>query len=228
MATTIYLIRHGETEDAEEKRYKGHIDVPLSANGIEQIKRLSEYIYQSTNTNPPIPPLSKGGQGGVKAVYSSGLSRALKTAEIIAEPFGLKPIVVEQLKERSFGVWEGMTFSEIEEKYPDAFKSWAENPLKFSPIEGESTLEVKERALKVFHEIIKNHGDEKIAIVSHGGITRVILCEMLGMPLENIFRIEQDFAALNIIEIWDYPVVKMINGGATLCHSRKRSAPACR
>jgi len=213
MATTIYLIRHGETEDAEEKRYKGHIDVPLSANGIKQIQRLSEYLvhYCSRRSNSLNSSNRLNSLNGLNAVYSSGLSRALKSAEIIAEPFNLKPVVIENLKERSFGVWEGMTFSEIEEKYPDAFRAWAENPLKFSPMEGESTLEVKERALKVFHEIIRNHEDEKIAIVSHGGITRVILCEMLGMPLENIFRIEQDFAALNIIELWDYPTIRCMN-----------------
>ena len=203
MATTIYLIRHGETVDADSRRYKGHIDVPLSENGMNQLERLAEYLYQNLQLKTQNSKLT--------AVYCSELSRALKSAAIIAKPYGIKPVIVEDLKERSFGVWEGMTFDEIKEKWPDAFNAWADNPLKFSPIEGENTLEVKERAMKAFNEIIKNHKDEEIAIVSHGGITRVILCEMLGMPLEHIFRIEQDFAALNIIELWDYPIVKKIN-----------------
>ncbi len=216
MATTVYLIRHGETVDADSRRYKGHIDIPLSEMGIAQIQRLSDYLVQNSsisfNDVQDGSMLNNIEQSKIKAVYSSGLSRALKSAEIIAKPFDLEPMIVEDLKERSFGVWEGMTFDEIKEKWPDAFNAWAENPLKFSPMEGENTLEVKERALKAFNEIINNHKDEEIAMVSHGGITRVILCEMLGMPLENIFRIEQDFAALNIIELWDYPVVKLING----------------
>ena len=211
MATTIYLIRHGETVDADSRRYKGHIDVPLSENGIKQLERLAEYLSQKSEVRTKNSEL-KTQNSGLKAVYSSGLSRALKSAEIIGAPFGLKPVIKDDLKERSFGAWEGMTFDEIKKKWPDAFNAWAENPLKFSPMEGENTLEIKERAMKAFNEIINNHKDEEIAIVSHGGITRVILCEMLGMPLENIFRIEQDFAALNIIEIWDYPVVKLING----------------
>jgi alpha-ribazole phosphatase/probable phosphoglycerate mutase len=198
MAAKVYLIRHGETAGAETMRYKGHIDVPLSENGIEQMRRLADFVGARCNV-----PL--------QAVYCSGLSRAVKSAEIIAEPFGLKPIVVENFKERNFGVWEGMSFDEIQEKYPDAFSAWAENPLKFSPMEGESTLDVKERALKVFDEIIGKHNGENIAIVAHGGVNRVILCELLGIPLENIFRIEQDFAALNVIELWDYPVVKHLN-----------------
>ena len=205
MVTKIYLIRHGETEDADEKRYKGHIDVPLSENGIAQIKRLSEFLSAA------VPQCRSA--AGLTAVYCSGLSRARKSAEIIAGAFGLEPVVAEGLKERSFGVWEGMTFDEIREKYPEAFSAWAKDPLRFSPMQGESTLEVSERALKVFDEIVSGHNGESIAIVAHGGINRVILCGLLGMPLENIFRIEQDYAALNVIEKWDYPVVKLINGG---------------
>ncbi len=204
MATTVYLIRHGKTVDADSRRYKGHIDVPLSENGIGQLEKLAEYLSQTKE--------QRAKSKDINAVYSSGLSRAFKSAEIIAKPFGLKPVIIEDLKERSFGAWEGMTFDEIKEKWPDAFNAWAENPLKFSPMEGENTLEVKERAMMAFNEIIRNHKDEEIAIVTHGGITRVILCELLEMPLENIFRIEQSFAALNIVEFWDYPVVKLING----------------
>ena len=177
--------------------------MPLSENRIKQLERLATYLVQNSKLNTQNSKL--------KAVYCSGLSRALKSAEIIAKPFGLKPNIVDDLKERSFGVWEGMTFDEIKEKWPDAFNAWAENPVKFSPIEGENTLDIKKRTMKAFNEIISNHKDEEIAIVSHGGITRVILCEMLGIPLENIFRIEQDFAALNVIELWDYPVVKKFN-----------------
>ena len=207
MVTKIYLIRHGETEDADARRYKGHIDVPLSDNGIEQIERLSEFL-SAVGARCPRPGSDSA---GLKAVYCSGLSRAVKSAEIIAGPFGLEPVIVEGLKERNFGVWEGMSFDEIQEKYPEAFNAWAENPLRFSPMQGESTIEISERALDAFNEIISRHNGESIAIVAHGGINRVILCELLGMPLENIFRIEQDYAALNVIEKWDYPVVKHIN-----------------
>jgi alpha-ribazole phosphatase len=199
MLTKLYLIRHGETEGAETRRYKGHIDVPLSENGIRQIKKLSEHIIE--NSSP-----------GLSSVYCSDLSRAVKSAEIIAKPFGVKPVIMKDLKERNFGVWEGMSFEEIEEKYPHDFKAWAENPLKFSPLNGETTVEVRDRAMRALDLILKKNKGEEIAVVSHGGITRVMLCELLGIPLENIFRIEQGFAALNIIEFWDmYPVVKLIN-----------------
>ena len=202
MGTKIYLIRHGEVEGANPRRYNGHIDVPLSGNGIAQIKRLAAFLSGK---------VARRESGKLTAIYTSGLSRAVKTAEIIAEPFGLEPVVVDGLKERSFGEWEGMSFDEVDEKWPEAFQAWADDPLSFSPIGGESTLETRDRVIPVFNKIAADHKGEEIAIVSHGGVTRVILCEMLGIPLENIFRIEQDFGALNVIEIWDYPVVKQIN-----------------
>lgn len=197
MVTKIYLIRHGETEGAETKRYKGHIDVPLSENGIEQIKRVAKYLE---------------GAGFLNSIYCSDLSRAVKSAEIIAGQCGLKPVIMPKLRERNFGLWEGMSFDEISKKYPDEFKAWADNPLEFSPMNGESTIEVRDRAVKVFNEIIVKHQGDNIAIVSHGGINRVILCHLLGIPLENIFRVEQDFAALNLIEFHNgYPVARFIN-----------------
>ena len=177
-------------------------------------------------TNPPFPhsggfaeAKEKGGGGNLKeggllkAVYCSDLKRAIKSAELIASPHSLNPIISPSLRERNFGIWEGMSFDEIREKYPGEFESWAGNPLKYSPMGGESTLEVRERVINAFENIIGNHNEERIAIVAHGGVNRIVLCHILGIPLENIFRIEQDYGALNIIEFWDkYPVVKLING----------------
>ncbi|MBI4824460.1 MAG: histidine phosphatase family protein [Nitrospirae bacterium] len=203
MVTTLYLIRHGETESADEKRYKGSIDVAISLKGLMQIKKTSTFIKALLN----------GSNMRLKAVYTSSLQRALKSAEIIATGNALKPIVVPELRERNFGAWEGMSFDEIRASYPDAFDSWAKDPMRFSPIGGESTLEVKERVMKVLYEILKAHNGDAVSIVSHGGVNRVILCCLMGIPLENIFSIEQDYASVNIIEFYDgVPVVKLLNG----------------
>lgn len=217
MVTTLYLIRHGETEGAETKRYKGSIDIPLSEKGIEQIRKTSAFISAEVQKNGSAKVnsnLQNFRASGLTAVYCSPLNRALKSAEIIAEPHGLKPSVIPDLRERSFGVWEGMTFTEIKEKYPEEFESWANNPLKYSPIGGESTIEVRDRVINALEKILNAHNKEHIAIVAHGGVNRIILCYIMGIPLENIFRVEQDFAAVNIIEFHDkYPVVKLLNGG---------------
>ncbi|TAL26337.1 MAG: alpha-ribazole phosphatase [Nitrospirae bacterium] len=205
MVTTLFLIRHGETEGAEIKRYKGSIDVPLSEKGQKQMEQVAEFLNRSYKSYETY---------SLNAVYCSPLSRALKSAEIIAAPYGLKPIAMKDLRERSFGIWEGMSFTEIKEQYPEEFNLWASNPLKFSPVDGESTIELRGRVIDTFEKIIDAHNDEDIAIVAHGGVNRVILCHIMGIPLENIFRIEQDFAAVNIIEFHEnYPVVKLLNGG---------------
>ncbi len=231
MVTTLYLIRHGETEGGEIRRYKGTIDVPLSEIGVRQMEQVSKYIvelaqnistFNSSNNsskqkyNPHCPPFVKGGRSGLmSAVYCSDLTRAIRSAEIVAEPHSLKPVIISSLRERNFGLWEGMSFDEIREKYPLEFDAWAGNPLKFSPMEGESTLAMRDRVIQAMNEIMENHNKENIAIVAHGGVNRIILCHILEIPLGNIFRIEQDYGALNIIEFWDkYPVVKLINGGS--------------
>ena len=254
MVTALYLIRHGETEGSEIKRYKGSIDVPLSEKGIEQIKKVAVFIkehlrlessakYQSylreIHGKKSAEARKRGSAKGFQtsellasgeslrrpdfrtsrlaAVYTSNLSRAVKSAEIIARPYKFKPVQMKELRERSFGIWEGMSFTEIKERYPEEFSAWAGNPLKYSPIEGESTVEVEKRVMKAVNRILKKHKGDEIAIVSHGGVSRIILCRLLGIPLENIFRIEQDYAAVNIIEFWDkYPVVKLINGAVNV------------
>lgn len=226
MVTTLYLIRHGATEGDGIKRYKGSIDVHLSAKGVEQVSKSSDFIIGHVQKAALLRRQSylndihgkvsiQGRDTGLMAIYSSPMQRALRSAHILSEHFGIKPIVAQEIRERSFGVWEGMTFLEIKEKYPDEFTKWTNNPLKYSPPNGESTLEARDRVIKVVEEIIDNHrtDEESIAIVAHGGVNRIILCHFLGIPLENIFRIEQDYASVNIIEFWDkYPVVKLING----------------
>jgi alpha-ribazole phosphatase len=232
MVTTLYLIRHGALEGGGPKRYNGSIDIPMSEEGTMQIKESSAFIkgllagadrskylsylqdvhgaaggtekQKSENAEAP---------SGLNAVYCSDLSRAVRSAEIIAEPYGLAPVKIPELRERSFGVWEGMTFTEIKERYPGEFEAWADNPVAHSPVGGESTLEVKERVVKALEEILNRHIGDNVAIVAHGGVNRILICHVLGTPIENIFRIEQDYGAVNVIEFWNkYPVVKLLNG----------------
>jgi broad specificity phosphatase PhoE len=241
MVSILYLIRHGETAWSGAKRYVGSLDIPLSANGAAQMVRASNFLtrhiteaersYSSSylkDIHAPAeeaaiaseaapdhnfsPGANEGEISGLAAVYCSDLSRAVMSAEVISKPHGLIPEIIPGLRERSFGIWEGMTFLEIKQKYPQDFELWAVNPVRYSPIDGESTIEVGNRVLPEFEKIMGKHKGDKIAIIAHGGINRIILCHILGIPLENIFRVEQDCAAVNVIEFWDkYPVVKLLN-----------------
>ncbi len=225
MVTTVYLIRHGETAGGDTKRYYGSIDIPLSERGKEQAAQKAVVLHKLIDRRAASKHLSylrdihtsadqdASTSSGLHTIYCSGLSRAIQTAELIAEPFGISPIIENDLRERSFGIWKGMTFSEIRQQYPNEFAAWAEDPLAHSPIGGETTLAVRDRVMNMIGEIVERHRGEEVVVVAHGGVNRIILCHILGMPLENIFRIEQDYAALNIIEFWDkYPVVRLLNG----------------
>ncbi len=200
----LYLLRHGETE-GQKKVYKGHIDIPLSKEGERQVEKTAKFLKNYT----------KRYDLQVEFCYSSPLKRAVKTAEIIAEELSLraKAKPLQSLKERSFGKWEGLSINDIVSLYPEEFERWRTDPLRFSPPGGESTLQVSERASEALSEIISSHQNSQVFITAHGGINRVILCNILGIPLENIFRIEQEFACVNIIEFYEnQPVVKLING----------------
>ncbi|HYQ48619.1 MAG TPA: histidine phosphatase family protein [Thermodesulfovibrionales bacterium] len=228
MTTTLYLIRHGETDGGDTRRYHGSIDIPLSERGRQQIAektvaltqhlsqwvaaRYLSYLRDMHGTTEGAEDIGRDAQE-LSAVYCSDLSRAIQSAEIICRARGLSPVRMAALRERSFGVWEGMSFAEIRERYPEEFGAWATNPLAHSPIGGETTLQVKDRVIGAVDTILRDHAGHHVAIVAHGGVNRIILCHVLGMPFDNIFRIEQDFAALNIIEFWDtYPVLKLLNG----------------
>lgn len=198
MATTLYLIRHGETAGDGVKRYKGSIDVPLSPRGHAQAARLAAWMRTWT------PALD--------AIYSSPLQRARDTARPLADAYGRDIATHPSFRERSFGEWEGMSFEEIRAAWPDAFTAWASDPLNHAPVGGESTRAVRDRVVPAIEGIVARHAGERIAVVAHGGVNRVVLCHALGAPMENIFRVEQDFGCLSVIEYHDtHPVVTMMN-----------------
>lgn len=112
MSTRVYLMRHGEVANGGEKRYNGHIDVDITATGVEQMHRLAGLL-----AGKPIA-----------AVYSSDLIRSVKGADIISKRFDLSSIPLRQLRERSVGVWEGLTADEIKERFPEEFPALAGGP----------------------------------------------------------------------------------------------------
>jgi alpha-ribazole phosphatase len=234
MVTTLYLVRHGAVQGSEAKRYYGTIDVPLSEEGAEQVRGASAFILrhlvghaaaqQSSYLNDihgrdkatdKLTEEDSRQKNSLSVIYCSDLQRAVRSADIIAEPHNLLPVKVPALRERSFGIWEGMSFTEIKNQYPREFDAWAQNPVRYAPPGGEDTVEAGARVAAAVDKIMDDHVGEKIGIVAHGGVNRLILCRVMGIPLENVFRIEQDYAAVNIVEFWDrYPVVKLLNGSA--------------
>jgi alpha-ribazole phosphatase len=196
--TRVYLMRHGEVANGGEKRYNGHINVDITARGVEQMHRLAGLL----DGKP------------VTAVYSSDLVRSAKGAKIVADRLNLVPIALRELRERSVGSWEGMTAEEIRQRYPDEFAAWRTDLLNYRPPGGESLQDVRDRVLPVYRKIVAAHPDEEIVLLLHGGVNRVILADALGLEPLNLFRIDQSFGALNILEHYGdgMAVVKLLNG----------------
>jgi len=212
MVTTLYLVRHGVTVGDEPRRYKGSIDIPLSEEGRQQALKTAAFIRNDAERRILLAEQQGLPPAHVEALYTSPLSRALQTAEEICSVFGIQPSICPEFRERHFGVWEGMTFYEIQKKYPDEFAAWARNPLDHAPVGGETTRQVEERCIQPLKNLVDQHKGNSLIIVAHGGVNRVMLCHIIGLPLEHLFRLEQDNAAVTIIEFWDhYPVLKLLN-----------------
>ena len=197
--TRVYLMRHGEVQNGGEKRYNGHIDIDITGKGVEQMHRLAGLL-----SGKP-----------VAEVYSSDLIRSLRGAEIIAQALGgTGRTALRELRERSVGAWEGLTAEEIRDRYPGEYAAWRSDFLNYRPPNGECLLDVRDRVLPVFRKAVITHPGEEIAMLLHGGVNRVVLADALGLDLRNLFRIEQSFGALNIIDYFDdgMAVVKLLNG----------------
>ncbi len=175
----------------------GHFDVDVSPRGTTQFEKLSS-AFRAT-------PL--------KAVYSSDLRRTQAGAALIAQPHELKPIASRELRELSFGIWEGLSVEEIDIRFPGQLAARFQDIEKFAVEGGETFRQLQDRVLPKYHEIIDRHPTGSIAIVAHGGVNRVILGHILGIPIKKIFRIHQDYAAVNIIQYYgDEPVVEIMGG----------------
>jgi alpha-ribazole phosphatase len=198
MPVRVYLMRHGEVANGSEKRYNGHIDVDITDNGVRQMHRLAGLLTGKV----------------LSAIYSSDLIRSVKGARIIADQAGLTPTSLEVLRERSVGAWEGLTADEIRERFPEEYRMWRADLINYRPPGGECLLDVKNRILPAYKRIVGSNSDRSIALMLHGGVNRIILADALGMEMTNLFRIDQAFGALNIIDYFEdgMAVVRLVNG----------------
>jgi len=196
-ACRVYLIRHGETANAGQICFNGHFDVDLSPGGLEQFRLISASLK-----NHPI-----------HSIYSSDLIRTRTCAEIVAGPHGLIPIAHPEFRELCFGEWEGLSVQEVNEKYPNELESRLKNIETFSVKGGENFHQLKDRVIPKFEEIVARHPHDAIVLLVHGGVNRVILGHLLGIPINNIFRIQQEYGAINVIQFYQDSVVAELIGG---------------
>ncbi len=196
--TRLYLVRHGRVADGHAHRYHGNNDIGLSPEGERQLAELARHLADV--------PLA--------AVYASDLKRSRDGAARLCQGRGLEPLIIPEFREIHFGVWEGLTFQEIAERYPEELACRLRDLANFRIPGGESLRDVRDRVMPRLRDLLAAHPGQAVALVAHAGVNRVILCEALSLPLEHLFRLDQNHGCLNIIDYFpDFTVVRLLNGG---------------
>ncbi|HXV33808.1 MAG TPA: histidine phosphatase family protein [Gaiellaceae bacterium] len=195
-ATRLVLVRHAETDSSLRGRCYGRLDVPLSEEGHRQARGLGTALRA-------IP---------LTAVYSSPLARALATAAPIAAGRGLEPVAVDDLREIDFGELEGLGYDEIRDSRPELFHRWMETPASVSFPGGESFGDLRRRVLVAVGAVVERHAGEAVAVVAHGGVTRVVLADALGLADGAVFRLDQAHGGVSVVDrLSGGAIVRVVN-----------------
>jgi len=166
--TEIILIRHGETEWNSQLRMQGHSNSALSAVGRGQIQALGEWMKNVS----------------FEHIYSSDSLRARQTAEAITQYSGDTLQFDQRIREKNLGVFEGLTSIEAREQLPEIYRLFKTGSAKYVIDEGESTQQVLDRALEFIEEIRLRHPEQRVVMVTHGGVVRVLMKHTLGLSLD--------------------------------------------
>jgi probable phosphoglycerate mutase len=165
--TELILVRHGETLWNQQGRMQGQKDSPLTELGVRQARQLARRLKAQA----------------FAALYSSDLGRAYRTAASIAEETGHEIVADARLRERHFGVFEGMTHAEIEARHPDLHRRFATRDPHFAMPGGESAAEFHRRCLGCLAEIAARHEAAAVVVVAHGLVLDAVYRAALGMKL---------------------------------------------
>lgn len=166
--TRLILIRHGETVWNQQRRMQGHSDSPLSETGVRQARLLARRLKEIA----------------FSALYSSDSERAHHTARSVAEVTGHDIVLEPRLRERHFGVFEGLTGAEIEANYPADYARFKSRDQAHVIPGGESALQFRARVFACLHEIAARHARELVVVITHGLVLDVLYRAALGIPPE--------------------------------------------
>jgi alpha-ribazole phosphatase len=192
----LYMIRHGETVWNRDLLFTGQSDIELTERGLAQAAALGRRL------------------AGVNfaGVYASDLRRALETARIVSGQDVGAITADSRLREANFGEWEGASWASLSEKCPEALAKWRENPADRPVPGGECFRQLQTRTVAAMREIIAGHNEGNILVVSHAGTIRMYLAAILGADINQVWRMRQDNAALNILQVSEgEPFINLLN-----------------
>jgi len=167
MTTRICFIRHGETDWNAEKRIQGQIDIPLNETGRAQALAMA---FNAAHHN-------------FDAIYSSDLMRARDTAGMLAARRGLDIKILPPLRERHFGIFQGLTAAEGKVSQPEAHARYRARDPDYDFDSGESMHNLARRVAAAVHEMTRHHAGQTLAAVTHGGVLDILYRKATGKPL---------------------------------------------
>jgi probable phosphoglycerate mutase len=185
LMTKIILVRHGHVDWIAPERFRGRADLPLTEEGIAAARATSRRI-------------SAGWR--VSAIYTSPMSRCLRTAEIIAEPFGLQAQPMDALNDIDYGQWQGLSPDQARAGWPQEIDLWYRRPDLVRVPGGESLQDVLARAAQGLRAVVQRHPEETIVLVAHDSLNRVVLLHVLELPLSRYWLLAQAPCAINEID----------------------------
>ncbi|MFI5554875.1 bifunctional RNase H/acid phosphatase [Streptomyces sp. NPDC051738] len=183
---TFVLLRHGETPLTPQKRFSGSggTDPSLSDVGREQAERVGAALAR---------------RGTIQAVIASPLTRTRETAGIVAAHLGLDVSIDDGLRETDFGAWEGLTFGEVRERYPDDLNAWLADPEARPTGDGESFAATATRIAATRDKLVAAHTGRTVLLVTHVTPIKTFVRLALGAPPESLFRMELSAASLSAV-----------------------------
>ena len=182
----LLIVRHGETSWNAEGRIQGHTDVGLSDEGDRQARMVAQRLAK-------LP---------IDVAYSSDLSRASETAQWILEKREVALHAIPELRERYYGIFEGLTAEERQHRYPEMFTASLEKDLDFAPTGGESARQTCTRMAALVADLRRRHHEETVLIVGHGGSLRAAIIALMDFPLEATWRFAMANCALSVFDIY--------------------------
>ena len=204
--THIILVRHGQTAWNRAERFRGLSEVSLNSTGLGQAHSAARRIVSTWQ---------------VDAVYTSPLKRAQETALAIAQRCGLKAQPCDGLTDLNFGEWQGLTFEQVAETYPEQYQLWLTAPQKMRVPGGETTSRVRRRAMETLRELLAANPEGTIVLVSHQVVCKILVLAMMGLPVSRFWHIQQDNAAINVFDYVDGGfITRNLND---TCHLREGS-----
>jgi 2,3-bisphosphoglycerate-dependent phosphoglycerate mutase len=196
MTTRFIVVRHGETRWNVEQRIQGYGDSPLTARGIAQAEAIAERLAEER----------------FDALVASDLGRAMQTAQRIAQRTGHAVLPDARLRERNFGEGEGLTYAEIDQRFPGAFSRTREMNPDFQVPGGETRRQFHARIMLAFEALAREHDGRRVTVVAHGGVLAAIYRVIHDIPVAQPHTIPISNASYNAItfeadawslEAWD-------------------------